>query len=160
MSQMGDWEKDFSKIKMLVIFVYGSIAVYAVMVQALPISIPNNFPPDFIFHALLAAAGAGLAVPLVLIRVHFGERKIEEKRLLPGPPERRVDAALATVRCGALISAAAGETGAVFGVFYYFLTGDKFRPWLFFLLGGCNYFVTSRYLQGAHESVLKVSRGY
>ncbi|MBI4549323.1 MAG: hypothetical protein HY714_00140 [Candidatus Omnitrophica bacterium] len=157
---MTEWEKDFSKIKLLVFFIYGGIGLYAVIVQTVPFASPGAFPADFIFHLLLAAAAAQLIASFAVAQIVWGGHKIEGKRALAGTAESKVRAALASARSGALISAASGETAALCGVFYYFLTGDPSRPWLFFLLGGLNYFATSRYLSGAHEAVLKVSRGY
>ena len=157
---MSQWEKEFSTIRLIIIVIYSSVFVYAMLVYLRIPFIPYVWDQtkQMIFFALLAGVPLMFAGSALIGRQMVNPEKLTEKFDAAGGGEMGLKAAVGLARSGALIMAALGEVCAIYGLILYLLTGDANRPIVFFILSIIHYPLTMARLNKAREEIRNKAR--
>jgi hypothetical protein len=156
---MKSWERAFFQIQIIVNVVYSSVILYAGLIYFMRIS-PNvpQQTQQLIFFVLLAMTLSTFPISVLV----GGRRMSSEKLTAAFRPEtdraQGLNVAVARVRIGAIIMAALGEACAIFGLVFYFLSGDPIRPWIFIALSAVHYALTMTKLRTAREDIDRLSQ--
>ena len=157
---MSQWEKEFSRIRLIIMAVYSSVFVYAVLVYLRVPFIPYVWErtQQMIFFALLVAVLLVFIASALMGKRIMSPENLAERFHAAGGGDVGLNAAVSLTRSGAIIVAAIGEACAIYGLVLYFLSGDTTRPIIFFVLSILHYPVTMMRVSKAREEVEKLSR--
>jgi hypothetical protein len=158
---MKPWQKAFFQIQIIVNAIYSSIIVYVGLIYFIHIS-PASSPgqtQQIMFFVLLVMALATFPIAIVVGGRRMSSEKLTSAFRAEADPARGLTAAINHVRTGAIIMAALGEVSAIYGLIFYFLSGDSIRPWVFIALSVVHYALTMMKLRGAREDIDRLSQG-
>ena len=157
---MSHWEKEFSVIRMIVMVIYSSVFVYAILVYLRIPFIPYIWETtqQMVFFALLVAVIPIFVASALIGKQIMSPEKLSEKFHDAGGGETGLEAAVGLTRSGGIIMAAMGEACAIYGLVLYFLSGDTTRPIIFFVLSILHYPVTMARVNKARAEVQKLLR--
>lgn len=157
---MNQWEKELSTIRLIIIAIYSSVFVYAMLVYLRIPYIPYVWDQtrQIIFFVLMAGIPLMFVGSALIGKQMASPEKLAERFDAAGGGETGLKAAIGLVRSGTLIMAAMGEACAIYGLVLYFLTGDTNRPIVFFVLSIIHYPLTMARLNRAREEIGKKAR--
>ena len=158
---MSQWEKEFSRIRLIIMAIYSSVFVYTIIVylRIPPIPYVWESTQQMIFFALLAGIPIMFIASALIGKQMINPEKLAEKFHAADGGETGLAAAVGLVRIGAVIMAVMAEACAIYGLVLYFLSGDTTRPIVFFVLSILHYPVTMMRVNKAREEIEKLSRG-
>ena len=138
---MDQLDKEFTKIRLLVSAVYGSILIYAVLIyfDIGSVSYVWEETQQILFYVLLISVPVMFVMGALIGNLIMNAERLTQTYRSTGDDETGLSAALAVVLRGSLIMAILGEAPAVYGLVLYFISGHPNYPWIFLALS-CLYY--------------------
>ena len=150
-------EQELSRVKLIINALYGATIVYAGVMYFIPSPGSNAASSThLVFMALLGIAIADSVIAAVIFAPRISVEQLRKMSVNAEPATAQT--VCATVKQNLIIMAALGEAAAIFGLAYYFMSGDRIKAWAFFALAPINYIMTISTFREAQGELLRLGR--
>ena len=149
---MQNWRKEFNSTGMVMHALYGAIFIYIAVMYLVPVPAHPSSIQNTIFMILMILGLSSFPISFFIAGQIMSMEQLEKiRREYNG--EKRLEEAVSSVRAGTLIMAALGEAYGLYGLVFYFLSGDRVRPWFLFAGALIHYFLTAKILEASHRQI-------
>ncbi len=154
------WEKEYAKIKTIVLVIYLAMVLYAFLVFSGILSVQPQWGQQqmIILVALILVVVSIFIVSILLSNIMLNSDKLSSRFRSISDPLEALKLIVSQVRIGFILMSALGETIALNGLIFFLLSGDVIRPWIFFILTVIHYSITMSKLRRVREDVGQMIR--